>query len=322
MLTLVLTAACFHLKIIKLPKNYQSTSLPYNFHQLYPYNQSCFKSKRAKHLPLSLSWFLPLVESLIGIVHGKSLLYAMNVLESVPLLLPPHPFQPPGKILNDQNLIKLLIAIFIAHYTLKFLLFRKHKYLTVTVPQNLKTNEVCCSWRTVFAVFLTQPPYLLYKVNTHLKRRMARQNALKANLLNINKLLLTQKVSLVPHFVWSKSVHSLLSALGMLLVVKKQAMSWCWEGIPTKAKVIHNHLLDALGKKRHLSIHFREHLNKLTFNFNWQTAQIVKKILWIPQIRTGLQWVVVSNSSLLHSVQGRGHAEMKCNQTPFKWASG
>lgn len=126
--------------------------------------------------------------------------------------------------------------MFIAHYTLKLILFRKHKCLAVTAPQNLKTNQVCCSWRTVFAVFLTQPPYLLYEVNSHLKRRMVRQNALKASLLNINKLLLSQKVPLAPHFFWSKTVHSLLSALGMLLVVKKQATSWCWEGILTKAK--------------------------------------------------------------------------------------
>lgn len=187
-------------------------------------------------------------------------------------LSPTPPLSTTGTDPEWPNLIKLLIAIFIAHYTLKYLLFRKHKCLAMTAPQKLKTNQVCCSWRTVLVVFLTQPPYLLYKVNSHLKRRMARQNALKANLLNINKLLLTQKVPLVPHFVWSKSVHSLLSALGTLLVVKKQAMSWCWEGIPTKAKVKHNHLLDALGKKWHPSTHFREDLNKLTFNFNWQKA--------------------------------------------------
>lgn len=192
----------------------------------------------------------------------------------------------------------------------------------MTAPQNLKTNLVCCSWRTVFAVFLTQPPYLLHKVNRHLKRRIARQNVLKPYLLNINKLLLTQKVPLVPHLIWSKSVHSLLSALGMLLVVKKQAMSWCWEGIPTKAEVKHNNLLDALGKKWHLGIHLREDLNKLTSNFNWQRTYIVKKTLWIPQIRTALPWAVVSNFSLLHSVQGRGHAEMKCNQASFNRPAG
>lgn len=134
----------------------------------------------------------------------------------------------------------------------------------MTAPQTSKTKNVCCSWRAAFAVLLTQPPYLLYEVNSCLQRRTVRQ---KVNLLSTNKFLLIQKLPLIPHLVYL--ICSIItSCLRNALFFKKQKLL----GIEKAFLPKQEYCAVTLGKKQHLSIRSREDLNTLTFNFNWQKA--------------------------------------------------